>query len=74
VLREVARLAFSDHRRLYNSDGTLKRPDELDDDTAAAVASVEVFEQYEGRGKSRTLVGYTKKVKLSDKNAALDKS
>lgn len=41
---EIARLAFSDVRGLYNTDGTLKMPHEWDDATAAAVAAVEVTE------------------------------
>jgi len=34
---------------------------ELDDETAAAIASVKVREQFEGQGKARTLVAYTRK-------------
>lgn len=41
---EIARLAFSDVRGLYNPDGSLKMPHEWDDDTAAAVSSIEVTE------------------------------
>ena len=41
LLREVAKLANADRRRLYRPDGTLKQVSELDDETAAAVASVE---------------------------------
>jgi phage terminase small subunit len=47
--------------------------DELDDYTAASVASFEVQELFAGSGEERKLIGYTKKVKLWDKNAALDK-
>lgn len=74
VLREIRRLSFSDTRKLYRPDGSLKSPDEWDDDTAAAVGSVEVIEEYEGRGEDRELVGHTKKVKVWDKNAALEKA
>ena len=39
-----------DVRRLYNEDGTIKKPHELDDDTAAAIVGVKykdgVFEEY----------------------------
>lgn len=38
---EVARLAFSDPRGIMHSDGRMKMPHELDDDTAAAIASFE---------------------------------
>ncbi len=73
VLRELARLGFSDLRRIFNEDGSLKQPHEWDDDTAAAIASVEVFEEYEGKGEDRRLSGYTRKVKVWDKNSALEK-
>jgi phage terminase small subunit len=73
VLQELARLGMSDARKLFNDDGSLKPVKEWDDDTAAAVASVEVFEEYHGKGEDKVLVGYTKKVKLWDKNSALEK-
>lgn len=74
TLREVARVAYSDPRKLYASDGTPRPITELDDDCAAVVAGVEVLEEFEGRGEDRKLIGYTKKLKLWDKNAALEKA
>lgn len=74
VLREVKRLAMFDSRKLYRDDGTVKRPDEWDDDTAAAVGGFEVEEEYSGTGEDRTLSGYTKKLKIWDKNSALEKA
>lgn len=73
VIQECARLAFSDIRKLFREDGTLIPPGELCDDIAPAVASVEVYEEYIGQGAERTLAGYTKKVKLWDKNSSLEK-
>jgi phage terminase small subunit len=72
VLTEIARVAFSDLRKLYNEDGSLKLPSEWDDDEAAAIAGVEVLEEFSGRGEDRTLVGFTKKVRLFDKIKALE--
>lgn len=74
TLREVARLSYSDIRKLYNENGTLKLPHEWDDDTAAAVAGLEVDELFDGAGKDREMTGYTRKAKIFDKNAALDKA
>lgn len=75
VLKEIERVAFSDTRKLYRPDGSLKRPDEWDDDTAAFVSSIEVTEEFADRGKGddkkRELIGYTKKLKQWDKLAAL---
>lgn len=74
TLQEIARLSYFDPRKLYRDDGELKRPDEWDDETAAGVASVEVLEQFDGKGEDRKLSGYTKKLKIWDKNAALEKA
>ncbi|MDH1700991.1 terminase small subunit [Comamonas terrigena] len=50
VLQELARIAFFDIRRLYRADGSMKDPCELDADTAAALASIEVKEELERGG------------------------
>jgi phage terminase small subunit len=70
ILREQARVAFVDPANLIGEDGKLKDLNEMDVDTRAAIASVEVFEEYQGKGKDREFIGFTKKVKLWDKNAA----
>lgn len=74
TLKEVARLAYFDPRKLYTEDGNLKPVSEWDDDTAAGIASIEVLEEFEGRGEDRVAIGLTKKLKVWDKNAALDKA
>lgn len=72
VLQEVARLAFLDIRKALQDDGQLKPMSELDDDTAAAIAGLEILEEFSGSGRDRELVGYTKKIRLSDKKGALE--
>jgi phage terminase small subunit len=42
LCQEIARLALSDPRRIMHPDGRIKMPHELDDDTAAAIASFEI--------------------------------
>lgn len=73
VLQEIARLAFVDVRRFYEADGRLKALDTLDDDTAAALAGLEVVEEVgrEGDG-TRVVLGLNKKVKTWNKVAALE--
>ncbi|WP_310731021.1 terminase small subunit, partial [Burkholderia multivorans] len=44
VLRELARIAFFDPRKLFDADGRPLPISELDDDTAAAIAGLDVFE------------------------------
>src|SRR5690606_634276 len=68
---ELARLAFFDPRRLFNAHGAPIPISELDDDTAAAIAGIEVLEEYEGTGKDRKFIGYTKKYRIVDKNTAI---
>ncbi len=74
VITELARIAFFDPRAMFNPDGTPKAVHELDDDTAAVVAGLDVLEQYESDGAGgRQLTGHVKKWKLAPKDAALDK-
>lgn len=70
VLRELARIGFLDIRRAFNPDGSLKPLDQLDDDTTAAVAGIEVSEMRDSDG---VVVGHVKKIKLAEKIAALEK-
>ncbi len=69
VLREAARVSFSDPRKLFNADGTLKAITELDDDTAAALAGFEVVERAMPGGEGRT--ERVHKFKLWDKPTAI---
>lgn len=71
VLARTAMVARADVRGLFNEDGTLKSPHELDDQAAAAIAGIEVLEEFSGTGKDRVKVGETKKVRLRDPMAAL---
>jgi len=69
VLRATSALAFSDIRKLFNSDGSPKSIQELDDETAAAIQSIEIG-QMMSEGK---VIGRTCKIKLCDKNAAQER-
>lgn len=69
VIREIARIGFFDIRKLVNSDGTPKPLHELDDDTAAAIAGLEVARV----GNDQVGVGEVLKFKIADKNSALEK-
>jgi phage terminase small subunit len=72
IIREVARIALADPRQLFDDSGCLLPIHSIDDDTAAAVASIEIEELFEGVGENRVLKGYTKKIKLHPKTAALE--
>lgn len=72
VATEYARLAFFDPRKFFNDDGSLKPISELDEDSARAIAGMDVNELFEGNGEKRELAGYCKKLKLADKVRALE--
>lgn len=71
ILQEVARLAFVDVRKLFTESGALKAMHELDDDTAAALASIDTEELSAGSGDSRESIGRVRKVRLHDKPGSL---
>ena len=71
VLQELARLAFSALRRAFKDDGSLKLPQEWDDDTAAAMAGVDTITSSMGGEEEAAVSLTTKKVKVFDKGAAL---
>ena len=72
VLKEYAKLGFFDPRKLFNGDGSPVPIQDLDDDTAAAIAGLDVLEVYEGTGADRVFTGYIKKYKIANKIGALD--
>jgi phage terminase small subunit len=73
VIIENMNVAFFDIRTILDDDGAVKPVNEWPAAAGAAIASVEVLEQYEGSGKERVFVGYLKKIKLVDKGGALDR-
>jgi phage terminase small subunit len=72
ILREIRYIALSDLRKLFREDGTMKHPHQWPKYVARAVASFEVVEEFEGSGRDRVHVGYTKKVKFWDKTKAIE--
>ena len=73
TLKEIARIAYGDVRKLYNPDGSMKRIHELDEDGAALIAGLEVDElTAQGPGGEQQAIGFTRKMKLASKTKALD--
>ena len=68
VLQEIAKLAFFDPRKLLNSDGSPKPIQDLDDETAMAVAGIDIVT------KGNDDLGYADilKIKLADKSKNLE--
>ena len=75
VLTELARLGFSDIRRAFAPNGNLLPPEDWDDEFAASVASVEVVSRNtnEKDSNGHTVVECVHKIKVWDKNSALEK-
>lgn len=72
VINELAKIAFLDIRKLYNDYGGLKNIQDIDEDTARAISSLESLEEFGGYGEDREQIGITRKVKLLDKTKALE--
>ena len=72
VIKELAKIAFLDIRKLYTENGQLRNVADIDDDTAGAISSLETLEEYDGYGDDREKIGDTQKVKLLDKTKALE--
>lgn len=70
VLAELAKIGFSDIRRLFTPGGNLLPVNDLDDEAAASVASVEVITRKVPGGEADE-VERVAKIKLWDKRAAL---
>lgn len=62
LIKEISRVAFSDIRGIMHPDGRMKMPHELDDATAAAIASFELD------------IDGSIKYKFWDKNSSLERS
>lgn len=76
TLLEVARLAFSDIRKVVTATGRLIPIEALDDDTAAAVQSVKVVTRQGSDVDSdgNRVIEYVHEIRLADKNSAVDKA
>ena len=77
VMLELARVGFSDIRKIVDASGRLLPLIELDDDIAASIAGIEVESRMESEldlatGEKRMTPVVTTKIKKSDKVAALN--
>jgi len=70
IVAEYAKLAFFDIRKILTIDGGLKQASEWDDDSAAAIAGLESYDEREP--ESGMVLGTVRKIKISDKRASLD--
>jgi len=75
ILNELAKIGFSNVKDFYNSDGSLKQIQELDDKTTSCISSIKVQEVKDLAGMVDGVLcnipAQTKEIKLWDKRAAL---
>lgn len=69
VLRETAKLAFFDIRKMFDKNGKPLDISELDADTAAALVGLDVQDISDSDGN---YIGFAKKYKMADKLKALE--
>lgn len=71
IVREIARIAMLDPRKILDEFGNVRDFDQLDSDTAATIAGMDVEELFEGSGQERKQTGMVRKVKFWNKVDAL---
>ncbi len=72
AMNECIRIALADVGQAFNGDNTLKDIHEMPEDIRRAISGIEIDEIYAGRGESRKLIGYTKKVKFWSKDKQIE--
>ncbi len=72
VLAELRLIALTDVRRVLKSDGSVLPHENWPEEISRAISSIKVTEEFIGSGTDKRLTGYTKEIKLWDKQKALD--
>lgn len=65
-------IASTDIRQIFSADGSISSPSDWPEGIALAISSIEVNELYDGFGRDKKQIGFTKKVKFWDKTKALE--
>jgi phage terminase small subunit len=74
ILFELAKVGFSDLRKILTKDGRIQSPHDWDDSTAGAISSMEVVSRSAGTDEDGNReFEYVSKIKTWDKLTALDK-
>lgn len=72
ILAAYARMAFADIRDCFNEDGDMLQLKDWPRELADLVAGFDYEDLFEGAGKERKHVGQTVKIRLNNRQAALD--
>ncbi|TSA28595.1 terminase small subunit [bacterium] len=71
VLKSLLEIAETDPADAFTEDGSLKPMKEIPKPLRKAIASIDIEELFDGRGKDREQIGYVKKIRFWNKNEAL---
>lgn len=72
VVAELAKISFLDPKAFFDDKGCLRPLSELPNELTAAIASLEVVENFDMMDGERVFTGYTKKIKFNDKLKGLE--
>jgi len=75
AISEIYHLISFDASQIFNEEGCLKNIHTIPLNTRKAIASIEVFEEYSGKGTKndpKQFIGYTKKIKFWDKPKSVE--
>ena len=72
IVQELTRIGTVDIRDAFDENGNLKPIKEIPEDVARAIAGIEVDDLFEGSGREKEKIGYTRKIRLTDKVRALE--
>ena len=72
VLQELACLGYADIRKLFSKSGALILPQDMDDDIAASIQSIEVTTRSTINEDGEKDIQHVHKIKLADKKGSLE--
>ena len=72
ILKELARIGFFDPADLFDNFGSLRHIQDVPIAARKAIAQIDVFTEFSGRGENKEVIGHTTRIKFVDKKGALD--
>ncbi len=72
IINELSNIGFMDPADLFDGFGRIRHIQDIPIAARKAIAQIDVFTEYEGRGEDKVLIGHTTRIKFADKKGALD--
>ena len=72
IIRELLKHATIDISDVYDDEGNLLPLYEMPEPLRKAIVGIDIEEEYSGKGADRKIVGYTKRIKFTDKIKAIE--